>query len=360
MIGQRLKLARSAAGFSLRSLAREINNCVTPQAIGKYERDESVPSSGVLLALATALDVPVDYLVADQEMRLEAIEFRKKRVLSKRELSRIEAKALLMIERYLVVEELLDLPSLGWERPRAAPYPVHRELAEADDAAKHLRQHWGLGIDAIPNVIELLEEKGIKVFSVDLADISGLAAGVHSGKSFLPVIFVNNQDPGERQRFTLAHELGHLLMNVDAKLDAEMAAHRFAGAFLMPGETLRSEIGKHRKSIGGGELVNLKQIFGVSIQALTWRCRDLDIFAQPLLKKLQAEYKRLGWSSPPYQEPHALPREAPMRFERLTFRALSEGAISDAKAAELLGIKVRDLDRCMEIRKSYDVKVAGA
>ena len=60
MIGKRLKLARSAAGLSLRGLERRIENRVTAQAIGKYERDESMPSSGVLIALATALEVSVD------------------------------------------------------------------------------------------------------------------------------------------------------------------------------------------------------------------------------------------------------------------------------------------------------------
>ena len=85
MLGQRLKLARSAAGLSLRGLEERIGNRVTAQAIGKYERDESMPSSGVLIALADALSVPVDYLVGDEEMALESLEFRKKSLTSKRE-----------------------------------------------------------------------------------------------------------------------------------------------------------------------------------------------------------------------------------------------------------------------------------
>ena len=80
MIGQRLKLARTAAGLSLRGLEARIGNRVTAQAIGKYERDESMASSGVLIALADALSVPVEYLVGDQEMALESVEFRKKKI----------------------------------------------------------------------------------------------------------------------------------------------------------------------------------------------------------------------------------------------------------------------------------------
>lgn len=79
MIGKRLKLARSAAGLSLRELEAKIENLVTAQAIGKYERDESMPSSDILIALAFALGVSVDYMIGDSEIILETIEFRKKK-----------------------------------------------------------------------------------------------------------------------------------------------------------------------------------------------------------------------------------------------------------------------------------------
>lgn len=348
MIGQRLKLARSATGLSLRSLEVKIGNLVTAQAIGKYERNESMPGSAVLIALADALGVSEDYLVGDQEMVLEAVEFRKKKITSKREEAQVEAKVLHFLEHYLMVEELLHLPSVEWNSPREVSYPVH-DVSEADRAARSLRNHWGLGSDPIPNLVELLEEQGIKVLAVELSNIDGLTANVsRTGKDDVPVIVVNRSDWGERQRFTLAHELGHMVMDVAAKLDEEKAAHRFAGAFLMPAEALWSEIGKHRKAIGWGELFALKQLFGASVQAITYRCKDLSIFSQATFRRLFNEFERLGWRRPPYQEPLVREGEKPKRFERLTFRALAEGAISEAKAAELLGISVQDLNRKME------------
>ena len=74
MIGRRLKVARAAAGLSLRDLEARIGGRVTAQAISKYERDESVPGSGVLIALADALHVSVDHLTGDPDVILEAIE----------------------------------------------------------------------------------------------------------------------------------------------------------------------------------------------------------------------------------------------------------------------------------------------
>ena len=350
MIGRRLKLARSACGLSLRGLQAAIGNRVTAQAIGKYERNESLPGSRILIALADALGVSVDYFVGDRELVLEAVDFRKKAIASKREEAQVEAKVLQMLERYLVVENLLGLPSVDWDKPRDAPYPVVHDLAEADRGARALRSHWALGVDPIPNVVELLEERGIKVLSIALAGIDGMTARVrHQGDGAVPVVVVNCDEWGERQRFTIAHELGHMVLLPGKKVDSEKAANRFAGAVLMPAEALWSEVGKHRTSIGWGELFELKRLFGVSVQALTYRCKDLGIFGQPLFRHLFDEFTRRGWRRPPYEEPFAVrPGEMPRRFGRLCLRALAEGAISEPKAAELLSISVRELDRRMK------------
>ncbi|MCY4590077.1 MAG: XRE family transcriptional regulator [Alphaproteobacteria bacterium] len=348
-IGQRIRVSRRAAGLSLRDLEARIDNRVSAQAISKYERDESMPSSGVLIVLANALDVSVDYLASDSEIALEAVDFRRKRLTSKREEAQVEAKVLDLLERYLTVEEILCLPTVARDMPRDAPWPVLHDVAEAEQAALGLRGHWGLGLDPIPNLVELLEERGVKVLSMSLTNIDGLTARVRrEDRSIASVIVVNRRDSGERQRFTVAHELGHMFLDVPQKLDDEKAAHRFAGAFLIPAETLRAEIGKHRKSIGWSELFDLKQIFGVSVQALTYRCKDLGIFANPLFRRLFNEFNRRGWRSPPYREPWAMKGEEPKRFERLCFRALAEGAISESRAAELLGHSVHELIQLMD------------
>jgi Zn-dependent peptidase ImmA (M78 family)/DNA-binding XRE family transcriptional regulator len=350
MIGKRLKLARAASGLSLRDLADRIGNRVSAQQIGKYERDEDVPGSAVLIALSHALGVSVDYLVGDQEMVLEGVEFRKKQITSKKEQAQIQAKALHLIERYLMVEEILGLPSAEWDKPREAPFPVV-QIPDADRAAQYLREHWNLGIDPIPNLVELLEERGIKVLVVDSEEnIDGLSAQVRRSRGEpVPVIVIRRGVHGERQRFNLAHELGHMVMDVqgDDKF-REKAAHRFAGAFLMPAEALWSNVGRHRSSIGWSELFALKQLLGASVQAIAYRCGDLGIFPPSLSQKLFREFSRLGFRSAPNYEPDHLPEEKAGRFDRLCYRALAEGAISEPKTAELLNITVRELNRRME------------
>lgn len=348
MIGQRLRIARAAANLSLRDLSTQIDGLVTAQAIGKYERNEDMPRSGVLLALADALNVTEEYLLSDEELVLEGVEFRKKPNTTAREEAAIEANSIHLLERYLAIEDLLHLKSVDWEKPRSAPHPVS-DIRDAEDAARSVREDWGLGNDPIPQLAELLEERGIKVLSLALQNIDGLAAKVRrKGHTAARVVVVKCDAWSERKRFTLAHELGHMVIDPAPRMsdgEIEKAAHRFAGAFLIPADTLRAEMGSNRSSVSIGELVGLKDRFGVSIQAIAYRCKDLGILSQSAFVRLFKLFNRHGWRKPPYAEPKAIPpeREEPRRFERLCYRALSENLIGEPRAAELLGISVREL-----------------
>lgn len=346
MIGHKLKVARSASGLSLRGLADAMDGIVSAQAIGKYERNEDMPSSRVLIALAAALHVTEDYLLSEDELALEGVEFRKKAGTSSREEAALEARAIHMLERYLAIEDLLQMRSIDWEQPRSAPHPV-ADVRDAEDAARSVREDWGLGNDPIPQLAELLEERGIKILSLDLDDIDGLAAKVRrKDRNAARVIVIKQSTWSERKRFNLAHELGHMVLAPSPGVDEEKAAHRFAGAFLMPADVLRAEVGVNRSSISLGELVALKKRFGVSIQAIAYRCKDLGIISQSAFGRLFKIFAERGWRTAPYEEPGRMKPELeePKRFERLCYRALAEHVIGEARAAELLGISVRELD----------------
>lgn len=345
MIGSRLRNARTASGLSLRELSAKMEALVSPQAIGKYERDEDMPSSKVLIALASALGTSLDYLLSEDKLALEGVEFRKKSRSAKEEAT-IEARTIQALERYLTIEEVLNLNSVDWERPRNAPYPTH-DPRDAEDVARSVRDEWGLGNDPVPRLAELLEERGIKVISLDLNDIDGLAAKVTRGnREAARVIVIKSGTWSERKRFNLAHELGHMVMKMVGSADAEAAANRFAGAFLMPADALRAEIGAARSSISLGELVAIKRRYGVSLQAIAYRCKDLEIINKSTYSSLFKTFATRGWRAYPFQEPECMDPEyeRPKRFERLCYRALSEGIIAESRAAELLGVTVKELE----------------
>ena len=81
------------------------------------------------------------------------------------------------------------------------------------------------------------------------------------------VIVIDQDVSRDRQRFTIAHEIGHMVLAISPGMDRELAVHRFAAAFLMPVEALWSSLGRHRTNIDWRELLGLKLAFGMSIQA---------------------------------------------------------------------------------------------
>jgi Zn-dependent peptidase ImmA (M78 family)/transcriptional regulator with XRE-family HTH domain len=351
MIADRIKLARRKAGFSLRGLSDAMEGRVTAQAIGKYERGEDIPSSGVLSALAKALKVSIAYLLDTQSLELSGVEFRTKASTSARERAHVETEVLEWIERYLQVEQMLDLDSAEWQCPVAMRCILSR-VEEAEQLADDVRSYWKLGIDPIPNMTELLEEKGLKVLTVTLPDrVSGFTCLVkRPAASDLPVIVVNDQFSLERRRLTLAHELAHRIIDAAnlSKKEEEKAATLFGGAFLMPKEHLLREVGKHRQALGYRELIDLKRLYRVSAAALLMRLRQINVIDDStLVYAFQTVARR--WRT---QEPEELElpeergkRERALRFDRLCYRTLAEGMISLDKAAELLRQPLPEVER---------------
>ena len=121
MIGRRLTLARTSAGLSLRALAEKIDNLVSAQAISKYERDEMMPGSKVLMALARALGTTETYLLSTGGFKLTSLEFRKKQISGSKEEATVEAMTLSAVERYLEIEDILGFPARRGPCPWARP-----------------------------------------------------------------------------------------------------------------------------------------------------------------------------------------------------------------------------------------------
>ena len=273
----------------------------------------------------------------------------------------METEVLEWIERYLQIELILELDSARWH----CPVPCPRALSGVNDAetlANEVRGKWKLGLDPIPNMTEVLEEKGLKVLTVSLPErVSGFTCLVGRGEKQpkLPVIVVNNQSSLERRRLTLAHELAHWLIATDclSDRDEEKAVNVFAGAFLMPRDHVLREVGKHRSALGYKEVIGLKRLYRVSGAALLVRLRQLDVIAESTLIYAFQSFAR-GWRS---NEPEELEspkvrgrHERARRFERLCYRALAEGLISLAKTAELLQQSALDVETGLKGPQSVD------
>lgn len=241
MLGKRIQRARRGLGLSLRDLGEQI--ALSHAAIKKYEDNEVTPSSDILIKLAKALNVKVEYFFRPERFTLENIQYRKHADMPERQLEEITARILDQMERRVELESVFPNAPVKSFVIKSLPKMVN-SIDEIENIADQIRNQWNLGLDPLPDLIDLFEERGIKVFEIDnnqYPKIDGLYAEVNK----MPVIVIGNHRPGDRQRFTLAHELGHLLLDnhIAFGLDIENCCNRFAGAFLLPKKSLVNVLG---------------------------------------------------------------------------------------------------------------------
>lgn len=340
-INERIRRARISRGLSLDEVAQKMGD-ITKQALSKFESGKMAPNSARILKLARALEVKPEYFFRKETVSLAPLEFRK---LAKMPLYRQAQVSELMhdhLERYLSLEMCFD------ESVRAAVLPPRSlkvsSVEEAEEAANTLRARWAIGGDAIANLTDLLEFHGIKIILLSVSeDFDGACAASHDETNVL--ISLNKDRPGERMRFTAAHELGHWVMELPESMDdkiKEICCHRFAGAFLFPAAQVKVEFGGHTRSrVHPQELLNAKELYGISMQAIVRRLKDLGLLSPAGYQAITITMSGNGWRR---MEPGALPSERPRRFESLVFRALAEGMITVSRAAEFLQIPISQLD----------------
>jgi Zn-dependent peptidase ImmA (M78 family) len=353
MIGIRLKRARLAAKLSLRELSARAHNALSAQAIGKYENNEMMPTSGNLLKLAAALNVSAEYLLRQDASELSGIDFRTSSEIGKKFNAAIESQVIDQLQRHLEIESLVSTQAQKWHTPNGAMY-TPKALRDADAAATALRKLWKLGNYPIHNLANLLEQHAIKVMLLNLSsDFSGTKAFFKTkGHGTIPVIVANANQNAERQRFTYAHELAHLVLSFTGKTTKAMRekiCDQFAGSFLVNSEHLANALGGPRSALSFGELLELKSIFQVSIAAMVVRCRQTELISLPLYNQLWAEIKAKGLNSPETIEPQSCKPDLPKQLERLCYFAVSEQLVSESKAAEALQISTRELEKRMNV-----------
>ena len=335
----------------MRSLAERVIPPVTAQAISKYEAGKMMPSSAVLVGLGRALDVSLDFLMSAQVESLEGLEFRKHSGTSARDRAKAEAIVIDNLERYLTIEDILDIePDLRWiEGLRCEQVASEKDI---DNKADQLRERWNLGMDPIPSMCALLEEKGIKVVEDDLPErISGLACHVvRGGNPVADAVVVSSRTNVERKRFNLAHELAHriILSTSNPAIRLESAMNRFAGAFLVPGDSLLEEAGPRRNRVTYYEIIRLKHTYGVSAAAMLVRLGQVGILPAATVRYAFTTFARAWRKSEP--EPICgdsgfAAFEKPRRFKQLVWRAIGEELISPVRAAELLNQPLQTIEQ---------------
>ena len=332
MIGAKIKQARILAKMTLDGVAvaaKEFGVKLSKQAISNYEKGLRSPSANIIRVLARILKVKPKFFLLEPQADLTWCAYRSHSGLSKKDQSFIQSYSALKIEPYIYLNNLLQP-----EQARVLPDKIKvKSLDEAEEAAIKLRDYWELGSAPVDSMTQLLEDKGVIVIKINklVKKYDGLSGYANQN----PVISVKSDVSDDRLRLTLAHELGHLVMDCSSVSDKEEEsfANRFAGAFLAPKEIIISFLGKVRKRIGWGELGILKKKYGISLGAALYRIKDLGILNDRKVKNYWIQMSAKGWrKDEPYEY---VGNEESFKLKAMTLHALSEDLISEEEAEEL-------------------------
>jgi len=341
MLEERLRRFRLARGMSLGDLEAAIDGTVSAQTLSKYERGKMEPTATTLNQIASGLGVKSAQLWGEPPCHVEWIAFRKRARLGRREQERIQSFVAEELEKRVQLQEqiyegnALEFPVLS--------VPV-RSLEDAEEAALVFRNTLNLGIDPIANLIDVLEDHYIHIIEIEANEaFDGISAVAqdNDNKPLAAAIATRRGVLGDRQRLNIAHELGHLILELCEDVDPEKAAFRFGAAFLAPAEQLRRDVGGKRSRIQKREIFYLKKRYGMSIQAMLFRLRDLRIITNAYYQQWCKNVNRFGWKK---KEPIKIQPEKPQRFYLQVRRALSEELITETEAKQLLNHPTESFD----------------
>lgn len=265
------------------------------------------------------------------------IQFRAGEKLSAKTESALKYRIADHLQKYLELESVLGAAA-AFENPLA-----ERPVGTADEverAAAEVRRRWDLGTGPIVNLLGLLEDKGIKVYETrGIESFEGLSGrfGRH------PFVAVSVDFPPDRVRFTAAHELGHVMCDFTAAESPESECHAFGAAFLLPRAALEKRFTTTRRKVTMGDLGEIKETYGISLQAIMYRAHALGFVTGRQLRSFRETIKARGWV---IEEPVAYTgKERATRFRRLLHYAVASDIIDVARAAEMAGVPAEELTK---------------
>ncbi len=345
-IGERLKIARNAIGYTLERAAEQSGIGVS--SISEFEHSKREPKFSQLSKLAEIFQRNIEFFLTDEPI-VEDIMLWRAKPTDDEESKKVEAKFRRCCQQYHNLEVLM-----GKTKKRVLPQPdvTEREdfsYAQVNSLAERTQADFRLGNIPSLSLQQTLEEKFyVKIFHLNF---SGSAISVKSSE-LGPAILLNKSNKQWRRNFDLAHELFHLLtwdiFRKDSPCTSEPSdteekfANAFASRLLLPAEVVKDKIDAIKNEDQYVHLEALDEIareFCVSLKALLWRMLYLyDIPVENIEKIIEkAEAMKIIRPSRKSDDPDELPE----RFCSLAIKALREGKLSLMQFAKYMGISYR-------------------
>lgn len=295
-----LTLARESRGWTQRTL--EEKSGVSQGYISKIEKGVKPPTPEKLDALASALGYSAEVLTLDGPiMGVDALFNRKLKTIPVTKLRQDEA--LVNLRR---IQTLRLLRGIEFDAPNTFPRLDVHEVGGPAEAARMVRRAWKLPFGPVGSVVACLEDAGGVVVPMAFATTKVSAAALWPREDERPMFFINSDHNGERQRFSLSHELAHMVLHDVPEPEYEDEADRFAAEFLMPEQEIRPQLEAHRLNLA--RLIDIKMHWKVSMAAVVKRADDLGVVTERQARSLWQMLTARGFRK---KEPFPMDPEQP-------------------------------------------------
>ena len=334
-----LTLARDARGLTQSELASRLN--VGQGTLSKYETGVNDPPDDFVRALARVLKYPFEFFYQPgQPFGFPPFHYRKRKKMSAKALGRIVAEMNIRRMHIKKLAQSFDLRANRFipEIDRDEFQGVSKRPPEIEDIARSVRESWMLPRGPVASMVDIVEDNGGIVVPCDFE--TDLLDAMSQRIDGMPVLFfVNVNAPSDRVRWTLAHELGHMVLHTTMFKDdddMEDEADRFAGSFLLPADEMKVQL----RRFDLRHLANMKGYWKVSMQAIAYRASRLQLITPHQSKMFWIEMSKLGYRK---REPNEPPKEAPKLLRQMVEFHRKRLGYSQADLGRLLCLEVDEV-----------------
>jgi Zn-dependent peptidase ImmA (M78 family) len=330
---QMVILARESRGLSQSALASLIG--IAQGTLSKVENTQAEATDELVERLSGGLGYPPAFFFDEYASRNLPISFYRKRTSAKATTIRA-IRARINILRLHVQKLLLsvDLPECRVPSVKLTEYG-----GSAERVARELRIRWHLPRGPIENLTHTLEDAGVVIVKCDFGTNEVDAISLYEPADDVPpMIFVSEAIPGDRLRFSLAHEAAHLILHHHLPLPSESIedeANAFASEFLMPSSDIRNFL----SHVNLTKLAALKPHWGVSMQSLLERAWQLGQITDRQRRYFWMQINARGYR---IEEPFPIAREEPTLIGELIQRHIEDLRYEDANLAKLLHLELAE------------------
>jgi Zn-dependent peptidase ImmA (M78 family)/transcriptional regulator with XRE-family HTH domain len=338
-VGDMLRLARQRLGFTQKAAADRIG--IAQPVLSRFENGPAEPDDAFLHKAASVYSLPREFFDLRDPVYGPPVSvhpmLRAKADISARDLDMVVSE---MNLRVMHVRRFLD--AVDYAPTSELPSLEVEQYGSPDRIAGVVRAHWGVPSGPVKSLTALVERSGVIVGTSDFsgASISGMTFRVPGQP---PLVLLNRNHPADRMRFTLAHELGHLVMHRFPTPEMEDEANAFASALLMPEREMREAFAGRRITLE--LLAALKPEWRVAMQALLMRAKGLGYLSDNQNRYLWQQISARGWRT---REPPELdfPHERPT-----VLNAIIKAHLAD------LGFTMSELSRLVPLHEPEFVKM---